>query len=447
LQVDRAISADEGHFIAGFIEGEAHFGIVEANGGQSFRCLMSLKLRDDDVELVEWLQARTGVGTLHAVPARATSNPQVQWLVQSQDGCHVLADLLTQFEMRGRKAREFVVWKRAVELWTSGEPNRVARSHELRRRLLGLRRFRAADEACVARPPASPEALDGYLHGFMCAEGSLALDRTHTSLAIHLRQDDRPLLQMLANALGVGDVRDHAAYPPTRPSSTWRVARLDEVARLAARLDPQRMRGRKAAELEVWLRAVAERRAAQAAGRRARLDSMLAEFREARAYRPGKPLSPVPRNEDRRDDALTILRRWAASESGPLSCGKYAAAREADWPTRNTIARWFGSWDAALRAAGLGDRLARPQPRRVGGAARREAHHAKQRERVLATLRYGVTVHGSLPTAMQFFRWRLVNAPATPTQATVYRLFPGGWQAVLDALGEIDPRVMSPVPR
>ena len=52
---------------------------------------------------------------------------------------------------------------------------------------------------------------------------------------------------------------------------------------------------------------------------------------------------------------------------------------------------------------------------------------------MLATLRYGVTVHGTLPTAMQFFRWRLVGAPATPTQATVYRLFPGGWPAVLAA--------------
>jgi len=52
---------------------------------------------------------------------------------------------------------------------------------------------------------------------------------------------------------------------------------------------------------------------------------------------------------------------------------------------------------------------------------------------VLATLRYGVTVHGSLPTAMQFFRWRLVEAPATPSQGTVYKLFPGGWSAVLEA--------------
>jgi hypothetical protein len=61
---------------------------------------------------------------------------------------------------------------------------------------------------------------------------------------------------------------------------------------------------------------------------------------------------------------------------------------------------------------------------------------------VLATLRYGINVHGSVPTAMQFFRWRLVGAPATPSQATVYRLFAGGWQEVLDAAGPTDPSVL-----
>ena len=92
-----AISAAEGHFIAGFVEGEGHFGITEANGGQSFRCLMSLRVRDDDSELLEWLHARTGVGTLHAIPARATSNPQVGWMVQTQSGCQTLVELWPGF--------------------------------------------------------------------------------------------------------------------------------------------------------------------------------------------------------------------------------------------------------------------------------------------------------------------------------------------------------------
>ena len=34
LQVEHVLTAAEGHFIAGFLEGEAHLGIVEQNGGQ-----------------------------------------------------------------------------------------------------------------------------------------------------------------------------------------------------------------------------------------------------------------------------------------------------------------------------------------------------------------------------------------------------------------------------
>ena len=132
-------------------------------------------------------------------------------------------------------------------------------------------------------------------------------------------------------------------------------------------------------------------------------------------------------------DASARTTSTRKDEAGPLSCTRYTAARAPDWPTRNTVARAFGSWDAALRAAGLEDRLPRRTPYRVGGAANRAARAQAQRERVLATLRYAVTVEGGVPTAMQFFRWRLINAPATPTQATVYRLFPGGWPAVLAA--------------
>jgi len=32
---------------------------------------------------------------------------------------------------------------------------------------------------------------------------------------------------------------------------------------------------------------------------------------------------------------------------------------------------------------------------------------------------------------MEFFRWRLRAAPRTPSQMTVYRVFPGGWREVV----------------
>jgi hypothetical protein len=123
-----------------------------------------------------------------------------------------------------------------------------------------------------------------------------------------------------------------------------------------------------------------------------------------------------------------------------VSCRRYTAYRtqvDPALPNRNTITRRFGSWNAALEAAGVADRAASTaevrDARAAGCVADREARAEAQRERVLATLRYGVNLHGTLPTAMEFFRWRLVEAPATPTQATVYRLFPGGWPAVLAA--------------
>ena len=243
---------------------------------------------------------------------------------------------------------------------------------------------------------------------------------------------------MFDRACGIGFVTrsDRSAVEAIEPLD---VARLGDAVELSRWLQPERLRGRKAAELDVWLRAVTERRAARAEGRPARMDAVIAEFRSAREYRPGRLPAQSPRGPAQPAATLAALRKWADREPGALSSNRYAAAREPGWPTRNTITRRFGSWDAALQAAGLGDRVASApearEARRSGGAAKREARAEAQRRRVLKTLRFAVNVdgYGTLPTAMQFFRWRLINAPATPTQATVYRLFPGGWPAVLAA--------------
>ena len=64
--------------------------------------------------------------------------------------------------------------------------------------------------------------------------------------------------------------------------------------------------------------------------------------------------------------------------------------------------------------------------------ARREGLD-RQRARVAAAVRRFEAEHGRMPRAMEFFKWRLTAAPDTPTQGTVYKLFPGGWAAVLEA--------------
>jgi hypothetical protein len=141
-----------------------------------------------------------------------------------------------------------------------------------------------------------------------------------------------------------------------------------------------------------------------------------------------------------------VLRSWAQTEPGELSVTRYIAARKANggtWPTRNTVTRRFGSWQAALAAAGLADRAASSadgREARRAGAEARAARAAAQRERVLEALRQCAAAIGHAPAAMEFFRWRLAEAPASPTQGTVYRLFPGGWPAVLSAAGLMSTR-------
>ncbi|MDX6650347.1 MAG: hypothetical protein QOJ97_2298 [Solirubrobacteraceae bacterium] len=53
---------------------------------------------------------------------------------------------------------------------------------------------------------------------------------------------------------------------------------------------------------------------------------------------------------------------------------------------------------------------------------------------------------GHWPGAAEFFRWRLDNAPETPSHMTLYRCFPQGWQEALAAArradGEADPEAL-----
>jgi hypothetical protein len=154
-----------------------------------------------------------------------------------------------------------------------------------------------------------------------------------------------------------------------------------------------------------------------------------------RRYRGStRPLLELP-GRDLRAEALAALRAWSEASSGTLACGGYERWRREhpSAPTRNSVAKVFGSWHAAMEAAGLGDRAARRVARRAGGEEARRARRELQRARVVAAVRRFEAEHGRLPRAMEFFKWRLAVLPDTPTQATRYNLFPGGWKAVLEA--------------
>ena len=193
---------------------------------------------------------------------------------------------------------------------------------------------------------------------------------------VHLRQDDRPLLELLAASTGFGKVSEHRPAAPLNPSATWTIAARAELAQFVDLLRRGGLSGRKLRELAIWAGAVEELNCPEP--RREVLEAARQRLAHERAYRP-PPRAELLRlpGRDIRQESLDALTAWSRETADTLSCTAYMRWRRG-WPAapwRNTIVRQFGSWQAALEAAGLGDRVARP-PRPIGGEARRAARRS-----------------------------------------------------------------------
>ena len=431
------ISALDRGFLAGFLEGEACLTITEQNGGQSYGCRMGLRLRDDDQDVLEWLVALTGLGRLGRVPAQRTSRPQIAWTIDSQGDCAALLHLLTGCGFHGRRAAELRLWSEAVEIWsrTGGEARRAA-LRTLKSRLAAARKYGLG--AASARPFAGSDRQTlGYISGLVCAEGCFQFGRHRPRFAMHLRHDDRPLLEGLRSTTGLGSIHDYDPGRPLNPSSSWVVAARDELEQLTRMFYSAGLAGRKGVEFETWAVAVHELCSSAKLGVRPR-ETMLRlaadRLRAMREYQPSTRALLQLSRRDVRAESLTALKNWSEQTAGRLACGLYARWRRDHpaAPTRNTVAKEFGTWHAALEAAGLVDRAARG-PKRAGGDAERREHRNLNSARVLAAVQRLEAELGRPPRAMEFFKWRMAVAPDTPSQASVYKLFPGGWDAVLAA--------------
>ena len=294
-----------------------------------------------------------------------------------------------------------------------------------------------ATAARSAAPFKSRKQLQGYISGFVAAEGCFYFSSGRPRFSIHLRQDDRPLLELLASSTGLGKVSEHRPAPPLNPSATWNIAAGGELAELRGLLLRGGLSGRKLKELDVWGDAVDELN--RVVPCRDVLEQAKEQLASVRAYRPPEraQLLQLPRR-DLSAESLDALTAWSRETSGKLSCTDYARWRRGrpDAPARSTVVRQFGSWHGALLAAGLGDRVARAR-RRVGGEAGRAARRERQRARVIGAVRTFEREFGRLPRALEFFRWRYEREIDAPTQATVYYVFPGGWSEVLDGARQL----------
>jgi hypothetical protein len=360
LAAAQGVDDIDGHALAGFIEAEGSFSIAANNRGRSWLCAMSLNQRADDADVPCDIVRVTGLGRLYGVPARRTSRPQVVWSVASKLECRELARLLQRYPLRGRKRREFAVWSAAVERWSESLHGSTATAD-------GVMRCAAAELRALRHyvDPVHPGGADGdaltpadglsaFLGGFFTGEGSFSL-RGRAVAGIHLRADDAALVRSFRHVFGIGRVSVSTPSGAT-PTVRWTVCRRAELREAIAVLDRAMLRGRKRREFEAWRVGAAE----YARGRdrdEAVIAAAAASLARARAY-VERPLE-LPAREPPTEAYIDVLRAFAGEvPGGRLTCTAYthARARHPEWPTRNTLAMAFGSWERALAAAGLGAR-------------------------------------------------------------------------------------------
>jgi hypothetical protein len=279
-----------------------------------------------------------------------------------------------------------------------------------------------------------------YLGGFFTGEGHLYLSRDKCRVMVRLRDDDLPLLEAFIAGTGLGSIYLTPAYRSSRPAAAWVIYRRDQLKPAVDLLDRAGLRGRKLREFEVWREAALEFHKARAQRSRRIIDRAVTDLAEARTYRApiAGAIQTNPRQERRRA-YLEVLRQAAYVTVGPLTAATYAKVRAThpDWPTRNTIASAFGSWAAALAAAGLGARCstrarskAAENPRDYTDGELAKRHDA--RLNVLHTVpRLAADRHDRPPTVQDYLAHRAANEPTLPSLNRLYNLFPGGWRSVL----------------
>jgi len=242
----------EAHKLGGLLEGECHLAVVR-NNRDDWRCELRVALRDDDRGILATAQRNLGLGQLYAKPGHCKSRPQAVWAVSSKVECAALVEVLDGHPFRGRKLREYDIWREAVSLWDSERYGMAVRGHERMTRLAtDLKRARRYRPPRGAVPPlVDPYALH-YFAGFFSAEGSFGLSARAARLVIKLRRDDRPLLEAFCRDFGMGSVCDVDTPPPWSPAAVWHVTSARDVLRGIGIFDDVGLLGRKKRQFDAW---------------------------------------------------------------------------------------------------------------------------------------------------------------------------------------------------
>jgi hypothetical protein len=143
-------------YFGGFFSGEGCFGL----SGLVPRAV--IKVRQDDRSILELFAGSFGVGAVSDQRAYANPNPSATWMICATDELAPAVRLFEDAQLRGRKRREFEVWRdaaheRAVARVVGRRWDR-ARVADAAERLTALRAYRPP------RDPARATSLDEARH-------------------------------------------------------------------------------------------------------------------------------------------------------------------------------------------------------------------------------------------------------------------------------------------
>jgi hypothetical protein len=138
-------------YLGGFFSGEGCFGLSD------LRPRAVVKLRRDDRGILELFAERFGIGAVRDHRPYGNPNPSATWLICAGDEMGAAVRLFESAMLRGRKRREFDVWREAAEerVWArmARRPPDRARLGRAADRLAALRTYHAPREPLVAPQP------------------------------------------------------------------------------------------------------------------------------------------------------------------------------------------------------------------------------------------------------------------------------------------------------
>jgi hypothetical protein len=110
---------------AGFIWGEAHFGIEAAPNGKAFHPRLVVHLRWDDGKILMEFQKRLG-GRLTRLERLGEKNPEMQWKVCKVEDCYRIGKILeTTLKLPFSKRDQLQPWLEAVEIKRSNHQKEI----------------------------------------------------------------------------------------------------------------------------------------------------------------------------------------------------------------------------------------------------------------------------------------------------------------------------------